>query len=225
MIRLHAIVEGQTEEEFCNSILRPHLAGAEVYLDARCVETGRRGNRIFRGGLLDYRRARKDICLWMKEDQNPEAYFTTMFDMYALPPDFPGYEKALQRADPLARAEELEQGLKVEIAHHLDHFLPYIQPHEFEALLFADPRCFSYAFPGRDKQCCQLEKAVSQFPSPEHVDDGETTAPSKRIAALFPDYDKVHDGPMLIAHVGLEKARQVCQHFGDWLECLEQLAG
>jgi hypothetical protein len=224
MVRLHAIVEGQTEEEFFNSILRPHLASSQVYVDARCVETGRRGNRIYRGGLLDYGRARKDICLWMKEDQNPDAYFTTMFDMYALPTDFPGYDEARRQTDPLARAEKLEQSLKKDITHHLGQFLPYVQPHEFEALLFTDPDSFRYAFPERHEGCQELQRVRQEFPSPEHIDDGSETAPSKRILAVFADYDKVQDGPLLAQHMGLERIREECKHFNDWLEGLEGLA-
>ena len=84
MTRLHFVVEGQTEEEFVNSVIRPHLASRAIWADVRCVETGRRRGRIFRGGMLNYAKAKGDVVRWMKEDRQPDAYFTTMFDLYTL---------------------------------------------------------------------------------------------------------------------------------------------
>ena len=43
----------------------------------------------------------------MKEDQNQDAYFTTMFDLYALPGDFPDYDKAMRKPTPYEVAFEL----------------------------------------------------------------------------------------------------------------------
>jgi hypothetical protein len=78
-VRLHFIVEGQTEETFVNRVIIPHLASCSVWGDVRCVMTGRKRSTIHRGGLVSYARARKDILLWMKEDQNRDVAFTTMF--------------------------------------------------------------------------------------------------------------------------------------------------
>src|SRR2546427_19547 len=55
-------------------------------------------SRIYRGGLSKFQRAQKDLALWMKEDQNADAWFSTMFDVYRLPPDFPEYEDARRKA-------------------------------------------------------------------------------------------------------------------------------
>src|SRR5437762_2674687 len=98
MIRLHKIVEGQNEEEFINSMMVEQLGNYNIATDARRIETSRRRARysrsytidakIYRGGMIDYGRAKRDLLRWMKEDQNPDAYFTTMFDLYALPEDF-----------------------------------------------------------------------------------------------------------------------------------------
>ncbi len=41
-IRLHFIVEGQTEETFVNQTLRPHLANISIWVKARCVMTSRK---------------------------------------------------------------------------------------------------------------------------------------------------------------------------------------
>ncbi|MCI5224896.1 MAG: DUF4276 family protein, partial [Candidatus Electrothrix sp. AR4] len=73
MIRLHVTAEGQTEQTFTKKILAPHLAGFNVFVDARCVLTSKdkRAAREYRGGLLGYERAKKDIRAWLKEDKHP----------------------------------------------------------------------------------------------------------------------------------------------------------
>jgi hypothetical protein len=116
MIRLHVVAEGQTEERFVNQVLRPHLAARDVFTDVRCVETSRerRRHQIYRGGLLDYRRARADLARWMKQDDHPEVWFTTMFDLYALPEEFPGFADARARMSPFERVEALEASLPAE---------------------------------------------------------------------------------------------------------------
>ncbi|MEA1960215.1 MAG: hypothetical protein U9N81_02805 [Bacillota bacterium] len=50
--------------------------------------------------MLSYEKAKKDLLTWIKTDNRPECRFTTMFDLYALPDDFPGYEAGKQKGDP-----------------------------------------------------------------------------------------------------------------------------
>ncbi len=52
MIRLHIIVEGQTEEAFVKRVLRDHLGMFNIVTDVRCVETSRNSRRIYRGGVI-----------------------------------------------------------------------------------------------------------------------------------------------------------------------------
>ena len=54
----------------------------------------------------------------MKEDQNADAWFSTMFDVYRLPPDFPEYEDARRKAGDLYdRVRILEEAFRREIGH------------------------------------------------------------------------------------------------------------
>lgn len=70
----------------------------------------------------------------MKEDNHPECYFTTMFDFYRIPNDFPGYHQAMHLSDPYKKVHSLERCFQDDI--HEDHFIPYIQLHEFGTLIF-----------------------------------------------------------------------------------------
>lgn len=223
MIRLHVVAEGQTEEELVNSVLADHLGAFDISVDVRCVETGRHKGKIHRGGMLDYRRAKKDLDLWMKEDRKPDAFFTTMFDLYALPDDFPGFAAARREPDPHRRVEALEASLAIDVAHQ--RFVPYLQLHEFEALLLSDPTCFRSRFREHEEGIQKLITICAAFASPELIDDGPQTSPSKRIAQQIPEYAgaKRSAGPLLAARIGLDAIRRKCPHFSAWLDMLEQL--
>jgi hypothetical protein len=220
-VRLHFIVEGQTEETFVNRILADHLSIFRIWADARCVTTSRKRGRVCRGGLANYAQAKNDIVMWSK--QEPEAAFTTMFDYYALPSDFPGHEAAMKLAKPIDRIAAIEQALANDIAH--PRFVPYIQLHEFEALLLADPGKFQQQYCEHEQPISELVEMAGKFESPELIDDGQDTAPSKRIIAAIPEYEgmKSSVGPLIAAGIGLPKLRESCPHFHAWLNKLEQL--
>ena len=223
-VRLHFIVEGQTEETFVNRALRPHLANLSIWVRARCVMTSRRRGVRHRGGIGNYAQAKRDINAWMMEDQNPDARFTTMFDLYGLPADFPGYEDAARRPDPYERVSTLEDALSQGISD--SRFIPYLQLHEFEALLLSDPQKFESQFYDRGVGIRRLVEMVSRFQSPEIIDDGRDTAPSKRITDEIPEYErmKASSGPIVAEKIGLPTLRLKCKHFGEWLGKLEHLA-
>lgn len=220
-VRLYFIVEGQTEETFVNRILKPHLATYSVWCSARCVMTSRSRRRSHRGGVVRYEHPKRDITAWMNEDNSPGARFTTMFDLYGLPVDFPGSGEASSVSDPYERVEVLESALSQDVSDR--RFIPYIQLHEFEALLFASPRMLETQFHHRREEIDRLVETASAFDSPELIDDGKNTAPSKRIISMIPEYErrKVSAGPIVAAQIGLPTLRTKCKHFGEWLSRLE----
>ena len=221
-VRLHFVVEGQTERRFVESTLRPHLANRSIWVDARCVQTSRTRGRKHSGGIQGYVRAKGDIERWMREDQNADARFTTMFDLYALPGDFPGYEAAGQARDPYARVRRLEDALGEDISDQ--RFVPYLQLHEFEALLFADPEKLEERFDQHSPEIRRLVQ-VAERCDPELINDGIETAPSKRIIREIPEYesDKASSGPIVAERIGLTTLRMKCLHFSEWIGKLEAL--
>ncbi len=223
MIRLHITVEGQTEQNFARKILAPHLANHDVYVDARCVLTSRdrRASRNYRGGLLSYEKAKKDIQIWIKEDNYRECIFSTMFDLYALPHDFPGYQEALHVSDPYTRIAVLERAMEKDFNDQ--RFVPYIQLHEFEALILADPQQLDWEYLDHAIPIARLLAEVDGL-NPELINDGPSTAPSKRILRELPEYDKASAGVEVVSRIGLRTLREKCRHFNEWLERLEQIA-
>jgi hypothetical protein len=67
----------------------------------------------------------------------------------------------------------------------------------------------------------QLAQDVDSQPSPEIVNDGIDTAPSRRIIRAYPEYVKTFDGPLVIADTGLDSIRQRCPHADRWLANVE----
>jgi hypothetical protein len=222
LIRLHIVAEGQTEEGFVNDILAPELGAHSIFASAHCITTGRRHGRLFRGGLMDYDHLARDLTLWMKQDQNEDSWFTTMIDFYALPINFPGRVNMPPNLTAPERVLHLEEELRLDIIQRLNplsvsrRFIPYIQLHEFEALLFSDPTAFLEAFPGNQKAVAELAAIRAKFPNPEDIDDDPRTAPSKRILKVFPDYQKPVAGILVAQRIGLTGLRDNCRHFDLW---------
>jgi uncharacterized protein DUF4276/AAA domain-containing protein len=213
---------GAGKSNLISFVLAYHFGEHNVTVDVRAVETSRHRGRIHRGGFLDYQRANRDLERWMREDRNDDAFFTTMFDLYALPENFPCYAEA-RHLPPLTRVTALETAFHAEIEHL--RFIPYIQLHEFEALLLADPEKFDWAFIEHENSIRQLIQLVSTFESPELIDDDPITAPSKRIIRLIPEYagQKSSAGPLIAAKIGLPGIRAKCPHFDSRLQRIEAL--
>lgn len=223
MIRLHLVVEGQTEETFVRDVLSPELASHSVFAVAHQITTSRSRGRVHRGGLLQYTHLRLDLALWMKQDRNREARFTTMIDLYRMPPEFPGFEESKRIGDPLLRAGFLEGRFASDIGD--PRFVPYIQVHEFEALLFSDPAAFNVAFPDATTEVEDLKKVAESALSPEHIDDGPFSSPAARIVRCLPGFAKAVHGPLIAAHIGLSKLRRKCKHFNDWYSGILKMVG
>jgi len=228
MIRLHITAEGQTEERFVNRLLVNHLSRCNVFPDVRCVliSKDKRNRSEHRGGFrrkAAYSMVRKDILTWIAEDNNRECRFTTMFDLYALPEDFPGKADANRETDPYRKVDIIENAFCKDISD--PRFIPYIQLYEFEALIFSEPKQLATEYFNHEAAIEKLEETLNEVGgNPELIDDNPETAPSKRIIQEIPEYDKTNAGIIVAEHIGLDKMRNQCPHFNDWLTRLEHLA-
>ena len=219
MVRLYLFAEGQTEQTFAHNLIMPHLAQYQVYMNKSIlIAHAKKKGFVHRGGGRNYEPMKNDIMRFLKQEKSSDVFFTTMIDLYGLHPDFPGLAEAESvRQDPLKRVEFLEQRFAEDIDDR--RFIPYIQLHEYEAYLFSDPTCFEYLSAESTQGIKTLQTIASQYQTPELINDGLQTAPSKRIIAQFPDYGKAKPtfGPQLAAKIGLQAIRDNCPHFNDWL--------
>lgn len=220
MIRVNVVAEGQSEMFFAKGPLNQYFEG-KPNIDSRCVLTSRdaRSNYEYRGGLISYQQAKRDIVAWLKQD--PKAYITTMFDFFRLPDSFPEYQNAMSCPNHKDSVLILEEAMKADIAS--PRFIPYIQLHEFEALLFSDIQILKcdYLDPESTKNIDSLYAATKDIP-PEDINYGENTAPSKRLLAAV-DYRKGDTPSEWLAAIGILTIRQKCPHFSAWLDKLQSL--
>lgn len=225
MIRLYCYVEGQTEQGWCHDVLRRHLAPFEVYLEGAILAASSRNHgEIARGGGRHYAPMRNDLGRLLRQHRGEDVRFTTMFDLYALYTDFPLRQDADKLKHlPYERVRTLEQAFAADVGDR--RFVPHVQLHEFETMLFCDPDAFAVYYENCEKQIQALREIADQFPSPELIDAGQHSAPSKRIAAQFPDYpDAKPDAPIAISSViDLAVIRARCPHFDAWIRALEEL--
>ncbi|HQU45414.1 MAG TPA: DUF4276 family protein [Pirellulales bacterium] len=226
MARLYLFAEGPTEQRFAGTVLGRHLANFGVYLQKPVlVADARKKGKVHRGGGRKYLPMKNDIVRFLAQEKAPDVFFITMIDLYGIHTGFPGLAEAEKlRHSPAKRVECLENAFAADIG--APRFIPHIQLHEFESLLFAEPAKFELFFPGSEKTVAALKAVADAHASPEEIDDGPTTAPSKRIIALIPAYEgsKATAAPQLAAAIGLETIRGKCPHFAAWLTLLESLA-
>ena len=226
MARLYLFAEGRTEQTFASTVLGQHLAEHGVYMhNPVLIAHAHKRQRTHRGGGRNFHAMQKDIVRFLKQDSASDAFFTTMIDLYALHRGFPGIEAAqVHRGDPYRQVRMLEESWAEETDD--DRFIPHIQLHEYEAYLFSDIEVLAHFYEDQQRAVSRLRESVGAIHSPEMIDDGPQTAPSKRIIGFLPRYDadKSTVGVRAAARIGLPEIRRKCPHFAAWLGRLEGLA-
>ena len=166
----------------------------------------------------------KDIRRSLNEDPGHDVFFTSMIDLYALHHGFPGVAEAQKfTPEPYRRVEFLERSWAAETNDC--RFIPHIQLHEYEADLFADISILIKYYPDEQTAIKTLKKNKEHFGTPELIDDGPDTAPSRRIIEHVPRYasDKSTVGVQAVERIKLATIRSRCPHFSRWLKRLEGL--
>lgn len=224
---LFLVVEGVTEEAFTRSLLVPHLARFQIHATPIVVTTRRdRDGRKRRGGG-DWTKWRADIRRLCK-DSRSDLRITTMFDLYGLPENFPGLDMHRTVTDTIVRCELLQQAMATDIKD--ERFLPYLQRHEFEALVLAGLHVLDSLLEEPEDRAGleRLKKNIGEA-EPENINDSGETAPSKRLARFIPSYNpmdghgKPFFGELVTVGAGLPFLRERCPRFSTWVASLEQL--
>lgn len=225
MPRLLIHVEGQTEEDFVNVVLREPLiqAGYES-VSARIIGNARLRRR--RGGILPWPPVRKDIINHLLQDSGCLA--TTMVDYYGLPKAgngaWPGREEAT-RMKPREKAAHVQNALIENFINETGgqinptRFMPFVVMHEFEGLLFSDCTAFARGIGRLDLEFA-FQQIRNGFESPEDINDSPVTSPSKRVEELIPNYEKPLLGILAALEIGLDQIRSQCRHFDNWIQML-----
>ena len=222
MAELVVCVEGKTEAVFVRDLISSHLSMYGITTIPRYLGKTR-------GGIRKWEAVSKDL----KNEIRGGKMVTTMFDYYGLPNDWPG--RATSTTVPMAeRASHIQlaiiEHLKTELGASFQEsrFVPYIQLHEFEALLFSQPAVLAQELATRSNSdpaslLKQIEAIMAECKKPELINDSPQTSPSHRLVNLVRNYNKVLFGNAIAAQIPLDTMRQECPHFDSWIRSLEQL--
>lgn len=216
MKRLTIVCEGPTEQEFCNCVLALHLVSHDVEVVAPVVKKSN-------GGIVPWSSLRPQIINHLHEG---DSFVTMLVDYYGIKDHFgfPGWNESMQIANKQDRIHFLLEKIKMDIPDDVRYrFIPYIQLHEFEGLLFSDIQAFLDNFDDSEAEFAKIEDAINQFDTPEDINNSPETAPSKRLIDAIPGYNKIVYGSLLAEAIGLDIIRQKCPLFNEWLTRLETL--
>jgi len=223
---LCALCEGKSELRFCQEVLLPYLLERSICVLPQLLVTSKKYNA--KGGIINYAQVRRDLMLMMRthhETVENSYYFTTMLDLYALPNDFPEYEIAQQKQD-YEQVAFLESAFGEDISSH--RFIPYIQLHEFEALTLCNIAKLIENYPAAQTELEILEQEINTTytGNTELVNNSPQTAPSKRIIAALEGkyhFDKPKSGVDTTKAVGVDRLKERCSHFDDWINRIIQM--
>lgn len=225
MRELYIFCEGPTEQAFCSRVLSPHLfPNCEGWIHTIRVAHSKNRRVVHRGGIGKYASLKRDIQNTLKSRHEPGIFFTSLIDLYGLPSEFPGRAELVRNpSNPQPYTIALETAFGADIGD--TRFIPHLQLHEYETMLFSAPDAFRISFDDCDDAVESLKRIAESVSSIELIDDGPNTAPSKRIINVIPAYEgrKSSAGPDIAAHIGIAAIRLKCPHLDGWLKQLEKV--
>ena len=156
MKRLIIVCEGPTEQEFCLEVLGVELAKRDVYVEAPLIKHSH-------GGIVAWEIIKRQI---LKHLQEGDAFVSMLVDYYGIKDQFsfPGWEESKGIADKTERIHFLADKMAEDIPEQYRYrFIPYIQLHEFEGLLFSDVNAFLNSFDTSEINYEALLEAAKDF--------------------------------------------------------------
>ena len=212
MKRVIIICEGETEREFCKNVLAPHLIPHDIFLQAPLIKRSM-------GGVVRWSILKKEIETHLLE---PNVIVSTFIDYYGLyqKHSFPRWAEGETIVDKNSRMDFLENAMKEDIADNVRHrYIPYMQLHEFESLLFNDIQLFYNQVPeaelvGRT----ELERTFADYDNPEMINNNRETSPSHRLKRIIKGYNKPLYGHYFAEAIGINQIRLKSPRFNQWVE-------
>jgi hypothetical protein len=219
---VHVITEGPSDAQFLKNTVAPYLQSVGVMLVAKPMET----SHGHAGGGVNLDRLKRHAHNTLAREKN--AYLGTFFDLYALSTSITSLVNMSAMSNPLDAAALIESHLAMALQAHTDcriaRLLPHVQPYELEGLFFSDTTSLCAVLPSWQSAQADLQKVRISESSPEHINSGFDSKPSKRLADLLrPRYHKTVHAPLIGQQIGLAKIMQECKHFASWIDRLAQL--
>lgn len=221
---LYFIVEGETELEFVNKILIPYLysKGALCHIQGYPITMSGGGHGF--NNIQHFVNTIKPVLNYINE-----PIITTLIDYFQLNSEkkLPGYTASLSYTLTDDRVNYLESKLDEVVQNITPYrfFIPYIQKHEMETLLFSNPETGFYLESDNIKN--SVLDICKQYQNIEDINGSPQGAPSKRLEAIYKangkKYEKIIDGIDIADLTGIEKILEKCPRFRNWTERIIQL--
>lgn len=218
-VEVVVLVEGPTEQKFVKGILSPYLANKQVFLTPIALD--KPGEK---GGDVKFARAKNDIERHLK--QRSDTWLTLLVDYYGIRSDWPGYHDSKAKSDHAEKARAMNEATLAKVCELFSEqgaerrFIPYVSMHELEALYFSNTTLLAEKL---GVQVGAVEAIVNSCGEPEKINDNPQTAPSKRLDGLSRRFKKTTTGIEIAKAIGIERMRESCPLFNEWLQRLEAL--
>lgn len=223
--RLLLYVEGQTEELFVNRILRHHLAAFGVQVERPVIAITRARPTERRGGFVNWEAVDRDLRTLFATRPESDIRFSSLLDVYGLPSQVPGFPGPSTGSRSTMEVDAIEVALAAHFGE--PRFVPYLQRHEFEALVIAHPPAIDAVAPACTASLRTIVHPTASAASAEDINDGPDSHPSARLAQAIPDYldRKASYALFILLDAGLSQVRSRCPRFNAWLERWERWGG
>jgi hypothetical protein len=217
MRQVFLIVEGQCEEKYYKSSFASYFKESHYFqvtvMPLKKNQTSRRN----KGGRISY-----DLCV-----QNIKRFMRTaahcdkivlIYDYYGLDASFSeGYDGA-------GRLTEIKAFIITKLEREIDNpkFSFFLQTHEFEAFLFANPVAIVNHF-NQPEMLHEVETMITSFDAnPELINTNHP--PSYRLIEWFPEYQygKTTDGVVLASNIGVDRIKERCSGFNEFVELIKK---
>lgn len=212
MINLCFVVEGYAEEQFVKDALRS-------YLQSKTSQSINIDWQNLRGGILYSK------FIDMLINTSPQYDFvTTLIDLVGLDSaKLDGYSTIMANTqlDSQNKAKQVEELITLATTKR-QNIISYVQPHEFEALCFADIDALAKSDPRLAKNKASIENILRRYnDNPEIINTVPSTYPAKRLEKS--GYTK--GSTNFAKYCDIDKIRSKCPHFDHWITKLLDIIG
>ena len=210
MDRLVFIVEGDSEIVLVQNLIVPYFIGkgVNIAMHGQTIITNRKQHK--KGSVGSYGKFKNEVNRTLAQGN---VIVTTLIDFFRIPTDFPSF------TTDSSYISKIEEAVHADFDNH-PNFIPYIQLHELEALMFSDIAGFDLVIDDQNS-LDKIKEIIKDYPNPEDINNSPETAPSKRLEKIY-NYDKTGDGEMIFGMIGIESILEKCPRYANWLKVLEE---
>lgn len=173
------------------------------------------------GGIVRWSVLKREVETYLKESN---VIVSTLIDYYGLykKHDFPSWAESEKIADKNKRMDFIEEAMKNDINDEIRYrFIPYLQLHEFEGLLFNNIQLFYDQIPESELVGInELQQTFADYDNPEMINNIPTTSPSNRLKRIIKGYNKTLYGHYFAEAIGINNMRTKSPRFNEWINLL-----